>query len=119
MDVDAVIADARRAKADGATRFCMGAAWRGPRDRDMDAVCAMVQGVKALGLETCMTLGMLTEDQARRLKEAGLDFYNHNLDTSPEYYDSIVTTHAYQDRLHPLAPVPSGGLPGSRGRIYC
>ena len=110
MDADAVIADAQRAKADGATRFCMGAAWRGPKDRDMDAVCAMVGGVKALGLETCMTLGMLTEGQAARLKDAGLDYYNHNLDTSPEYYDAVVTTHSYQDRLDTLAHVRGAGM---------
>jgi biotin synthase len=110
MEVDAVVADARRAKADGATRFCMGAAWRGPKDRDMEAVCAMVRGVRALGLETCMTLGMLTKVQAGRLKEAGLDYYNHNLDTSPEYYDSVVTTHSYQDRLDTLAHVREAGL---------
>jgi biotin synthase len=110
MDVDTVIADAQRAKADGATRFCMGAAWRGPKDRDMDAVCAMVSGVKALGLETCMTLGMLTDAQAGRLKRAGLDFYNHNLDTSPEYYDKVVTTHDYQDRLDTLGHVRAAGI---------
>ncbi|HEX4160353.1 MAG TPA: biotin synthase BioB [Rhizomicrobium sp.] len=110
MDIQAVVADARRAKADGATRFCMGAAWRGPKDRDMDVVCEMVQGVKAMGLETCMTLGMLTKDQAARLKQAGLDFYNHNLDTSPEYYDSVVTTHAWQDRLDTLARVREAGM---------
>jgi biotin synthase len=110
MEVDAVIADAKRAKADGATRFCMGAAWRGPKDRDMDAVCAMVRGVKSLGLETCMTLGMLNEDQALRLKDAGLDYYNHNLDTSPEYYDSVVSTHTYKDRLATLAHVREAGM---------
>ena len=110
MDVSAVIADARRAQADGATRFCMGAAWRGPKDRDMDAVCAMVRGVKALGLETCMTLGMLTGEQAEQLKKAGLDYYNHNLDTSPEYYDSVVTTHTYRDRLDTLGHVREAGM---------
>ena len=110
MDVDAVIADAWRARADGATRFCMGAAWRGPRDRNMEAVCDMVRGVKSLGLETCMTLGLLTGEQARQLKGAGLDFYNHNLDTSPEYYDSVVTTHNYQDRLDTLAHVREAGI---------
>jgi biotin synthase len=110
MEVDAVIADAERAKAEGATRFCMGAAWRGPKDRDMDAVCAMVRGVKSLGLETCMTLGMLNAHQALRLKDAGLDYYNHNLDTSPEYYDSVVTTHTYRDRLETLAHVREAGM---------
>ena len=83
MAVEAVLAEARAAKAAGADRFCMGAAWRSPKDRDLDAVCAMIEGVKALGLETCVTLGMLTGDQAQRLKGAGLDYYNHNLDTSP------------------------------------
>jgi biotin synthase len=110
MDVETVVADARRAKGDGATRFCMGAAWRGPKDRDLDAVCAMVKGVKALGLETCMTLGMLTEAQAEKLKSAGLDFYNHNLDTSPEYYDTVVSTHGYKDRLDTLAHVRDAGI---------
>src|SRR5476651_840799 len=92
MAVDAVLAEARAAKEGGASRFCMGAAWRSPKDRDLDSVCAMVEGVKALGLETCATLGMLTGDQAARLKESGLDYYNHNLDTSPEYYGAIITT---------------------------
>ncbi len=110
LDVDAVIADARRAKAEGATRFCMGAAWRGPKDRDMDAVCEMVRGVKAAGLETCMTLGMLTKEQAGKLKTAGLDYYNHNLDTSPEYYGTVVTTHNYRDRLDTLAHVRAAGM---------
>jgi biotin synthase len=114
MDVEAVIADARRAKADGATRFCMGAAWRGPKDRDMDSVSDMIRGVKSLGLETCMTLGMLTGKQAGLLKEAGLDYYNHNLDTSPEYYDSVVTTHNYQDRLDTLEHVRDAGI-----RVCC
>ena len=88
----------------------MGAAWREPKDRDLDAVCAMVEGVKALGLETCVTLGMLTADQARRLKEAGLDYYNHNLDTSPEFYGEIITTRTYQDRLDTLAHVREAGI---------
>ena len=86
MEIEAVLADAKAAKDSGATRFCMGAAWRSPKDKDLDAVCAMVEGVKALGMETCVTLGMLTGPQAERLKEAGLDYYNHNIDTSPEYY---------------------------------
>ncbi len=85
MELDAVLAEARAAKAAGACRFCMGAAWREPKDRDLDKVCAMVEGVRALGLETCATLGMLTPPQAQRLKHSGLDYYNHNLDTSPEY----------------------------------
>ncbi len=110
MGLDAVIAEARAAKAGGASRFCMGAAWRSPKDRDLDSVCAMVRGVKALGLETCVTLGMLTGDQARRLKESGLDYYNHNLDTSPEYYGEIITTRTYQDRLETLAHVRAAGI---------
>ena len=96
MRVDAVIAEARAAKSAGASRFCMGAAWREPKERDLDQVCAMVEGVKAVGLETCATLGMLNEPQARRLKAAGLDYYNHNLDTSPEYYGAIITTRTYR-----------------------
>src|SRR6202158_1963895 len=87
MALDAVLKEAAAAKAGGASRFCMGAAWREPKDRELDSVCAMVEGVKALGLETCATLGMLTAGQARRLKDSGLDFYNHNLDTSPEFYE--------------------------------
>jgi len=105
MDLDAVLDEARAAKAGGASRFCMGAAWRSPKDRDLDKVCAMVEGVKALGMETCVTLGMLTGDQARRLRDYGLDYYNHNLDTSPEYYGEIITTRTYQDRLDTLAHV--------------
>jgi len=110
MAVEAVLADARAAKAAGASRFCMGAAWRSPKDRDLDPVCEMVQGVKALGMETCVTLGMLTSDQALRLKQAGLDYYNHNLDTSPEYYGQIVTTRTYKDRLETLQHVRSAGI---------
>jgi len=110
MALDAVLADARAAKAAGATRFCMGAAWRSPKDKDLDAVCAMVEGVKALGLETCVTLGMLTPPQATRLKQAGLDYYNHNIDTSPEYYSEIITTRTFQDRLDTLAHVREAGL---------
>ena len=110
MDVDAVLATAADAKAAGSQRFCMGAAWRSPKDRDMDAVCAMVSGVKAMGLETCMTLGMLTGDQARQLKDAGLDYYNHNIDTSPEHYGDIITTRTFQDRLDTLAEVRSAGI---------
>src|SRR5712664_2818882 len=92
MPVDAVIAEARAAKSAGASRFCMGAAWREPKDRDLDKVCEMVEGVRALGLETCATLGMLNAPQAQRLKSSGLDYYNHNLDTSPEYYGHIIST---------------------------
>ena len=110
MDLDAVLTEARAAKAGGASRFCMGAAWRSPKDRDLDKVCAMVEGVKALGMETCVTLGMLTGDQARRLKDCGLDYYNHNLDTSPEYYGDIITTRTYQDRLDTLEHVRAAGI---------
>ncbi len=110
MGVDAVLAEARAAKAQGAQRFCMGAAWREPKDRDLDAVCTMVTGVKALGLETCATLGMLTGDQAQRLKTAGLDYYNHNLDTAPEFYGAIISTRQYQDRLDTLAHVRTAGM---------
>jgi biotin synthase len=110
MSLDAVLAEARAAREAGASRFCMGAAWRAPRDRDLDQVCVMVAGVKRLGLETCATLGMLTAPQARRLKEAGLDFYNHNLDTSPEYYGRIITTRTYRDRLETLAHVRAAGI---------
>ena len=110
MALDAVLAEARAAKAGGASRFCMGAAWRSPKDRDVENVCAMIEGVKALGLETCATLGMLTGDQASRLKRSGLDYYNHNLDTSPEYYGAIITTRTYQDRLDTLDHVRAAGI---------
>ena len=110
MPLDAVLAEARAAKAAGASRFCMGAAWRSPKDRDLESVCAMVAGVKELGLETCATLGMLTGPQARRLKAAGLDYYNHNVDTSPEYYQRIITTRTYRDRLDTLEQVREAGI---------
>jgi biotin synthase len=110
MSLDAVLAEARAAKAGGATRFCMGAAWREPKDRDMDKVCAMIEGVRDLGMETCVTLGMLTQAQARRLKGAGLDYYNHNLDTSPEFYGEIITTRTYQERLDTLDVVREAGI---------
>jgi biotin synthase len=110
MSLDAVLAEAATAKAGGASRFCMGAAWRSPKDRDLDNVCAMVEGVKAMGLETCVTLGMLEAHQAKRLKDSGLDYYNHNLDTSPEYYSEIITTRTYQDRLDTLDHVRSAGI---------
>src|SRR4051794_17079070 len=110
MAVEAVLEEARAAKAAGADRFCMGAAWRSPKGRDLDAVCAMIEGVKALGLETCVTLGMLTGPQAQRLKGAGLDYYNHNLDTSPEFYGEIITTRTYQDRLETLENVRAAGI---------
>ena len=110
MDVDAVLADARAARDAGVSRFCMGAAWRNPKDKDLDAVCTMVEGVKALGMETCVTLGMLTAPQAVRLKQSGLDYYNHNLDTSPEYYRHVITTRTYQDRLDTLGHVRDAGI---------
>lgn len=110
MEVDAVLAAAAEAKAGGAQRFCMGAAWREPKDRDMDKVVAMVSGVRAMGLETCMTLGMLTSSQAARLKEAGLDYYNHNIDTSPEHYGNVITTRTFDDRLQTLARVRDAGI---------
>jgi biotin synthase len=110
MDIAAVVEDAKRAKALGATRFCMGAAWRSPKARDLDAVCEMVAGVKALGLETCVTLGMLTGVQAAKLHEAGLDYYNHNIDTSPEHYGEVITTRTFQDRLDTLDAVRAAGI---------
>jgi len=110
MALEPVLAEARAAKAKGAQRFCMGAAWRSPKDHDLDNVCAMIEGVKSLGLETCVTLGMLTAPQTLRLKRAGLDYYNHNLDTSPEYYGKIITTRTYQDRLDTLAHVRDAGI---------
>jgi biotin synthase len=110
MSRAAVVQAARDAKASGASRFCMGAAWRAPKDRDLDRVCTLVEDVKGLGLETCATLGMLTAPQAQRLKASGLDYYNHNLDTSPEYYDHIITTRTYQDRLDTLEHVRAAGI---------
>jgi biotin synthase len=110
MSVDAVLAEARAAKAAGAGRFCMGAAWRSPKDRDLDQVCRMVEGVRALGMETCVTLGMLEAEQAKRLKAAGLDYYNHNLDTAPEDYGRIISTRTYQDRLDTLGHVRDAGI---------
>ncbi len=110
MDLGTVVAQARAAKAAGATRFCMGAAWRSPKERDLDRVCAMVAAVRDLGLETCATLGMLTAGQAARLSEAGLDYYNHNLDTSPEFYGEIISTRTYQDRLDTLDHVRTAGI---------
>ena len=110
MDVAAVVSAARLAKENGASRFCMGAAWRGPKQRDLDPVLDMVREVKALGLETCCTLGMLKDGQAEQLKKAGLDYYNHNLDTAPEIYGDIITTREYQDRLDTLDRVRSAGM---------
>ncbi|WP_299773872.1 biotin synthase BioB [uncultured Pseudoteredinibacter sp.] len=117
MQVEKVLAEAKDAKAKGATRFCMGAAWRSPKKKDMPHVTAMVREVKALGLETCMTLGMLSEDQAGELAEAGLDYYNHNLDTSPEYYGDIITTRSYGDRLETLDHVRTAGMKVCSGGI--
>ena len=110
MSLEQVLTAARAAKSSGATRFCMGAAWRGPKDQDLDRVADMIAGVKALGLETCATLGMLKEGQARRLKQAGLDYYNHNLDTSEAFYGAIVSTRGYQDRLDTLERVREAGI---------
>ena len=110
MEVQKVVTEARAAKAAGATRFCMGAAWRSPKDKDLETVCSMVEEVKALGMETCVTLGMLTGQQALRLKSAGLDYYNHNLDTSPEFYGEIITTRTYADRLDTLQNVREAGI---------
>lgn len=110
LPIENVLEAARQAKLQGAGRFCMGAAWRSPNDRDIERVCTMVEGVKALGMETCVTLGMLTDGQTHRLKEAGLDYYNHNLDTSEAYYSEIITTRTYQDRLDTLERVRKAGL---------
>ena len=110
MEVERVIAEARAARDAGATRYCMGAAWRSPKDRDMEAVVAMVKGVKALGMETCVTLGMLKQHQAQQLKEAGLDYYNHNIDSSERYYNKIISTRTFADRLETLAHVRDSGI---------
>jgi len=110
MPLDAVLAEARAARQAGASRFCMGAAWRSPKERDLDHVCALVEGVKALGMETCVTLGMLTAAQAQKLKASGLDYYNHNLDSSPEFYGKIITTRTYADRLETLEHVRAAGI---------
>ena len=110
LDLDEVLEAAKAAKAAGSNRFCMGAAWREPKDRDIEKVTAMIKGVKALGLETCATLGMLEADQAEALQEAGLDFYNHNLDTSEDFYRSVISTRGYQDRLDTLSNVRAAGM---------
>ena len=110
LDIDTVLDAARQAKANGATRFCMGAAWRSPKERDMEKVEEMVREVKALGMETCATLGMLEEGQAEQLKKAGLDFYNHNIDTAPDFYNNVISTREYQDRLDTLGRVREAGL---------
>lgn len=117
MDVETVLEEARAARAAGASRFCMGAAWRKPNQRDMDKVLAMIEGVRDLGMETCVTLGMLEEEQVARLKAAGLDYYNHNLDTSREYYGKVVTTRTYNDRLDTLQRVREAGINVCSGGI--
>ena len=117
MEVEKVLEQARAARAAGSTRFCIGAAWRSPKNRDLPYIVAMVKGVRELGMETCMTLGMLTQEQAGVLAEAGLDYYNHNLDTSPEYYGDIITTRTYQDRLDTLEHVRNSGMKICSGGI--
>ena len=110
LNIDSVLAAAESAKTEGATRFCMGAAWRSPTDRDLDLVCKMVEGVKEIGLETCVTLGMLKEGQAQKLQQSGLDYYNHNIDTSKNYYNEIISTRSYEDRIQTLSSVRDAGV---------
>lgn len=117
MEVERVLTEARKARDGGATRYCMGAAWRNPKERDMEALVAMVEGVKALGMETCMTLGMLTQEQSGKLAGAGLDYYNHNIDTSERYYSEIITTRTFEDRLETLANVRDAGIKVCAGGI--
>lgn len=117
MEVERVLDEARKAREAGATRYCMGAAWREPKDRDLEAITMMVEGVKAMGMETCMTLGMLSVEQTLKLKEAGLDYYNHNIDTSEEFYDKIVTTRTYQERIDTLERVREAGIKVCSGGI--
>ncbi|NRB70031.1 MAG: biotin synthase BioB [Vibrio sp.] len=117
MEVERVLDAAQKAKNAGSTRFCMGAAWKNPKARDMPHLTEMIKGVKGMGLETCMTLGMLTPEQATELADAGLDYYNHNLDTSPEFYGSIITTRTYQDRLDTLSHVRDAGMKICSGGI--
>ncbi|MFA5957259.1 biotin synthase BioB [Hyphomicrobium sp.] len=117
MEVERVLSEAKKAKAAGATRYCMGAAWRSPKQRDMDVVVAMVEGVKALGMETCMTLGMLSDDDIFKLRDAGLDYYNHNVDTSEAYYSKVITTRTYADRLDTLSRVRDAGMKVCSGGI--
>ncbi|WP_085035806.1 biotin synthase BioB [Ensifer aridi] len=117
MEVERVLTEARKAKEGGATRYCMGAAWRNPKDREMDALVSMVEGVRAMGMETCMTLGMLTPEQSARLAEAGLDYYNHNIDTSERYYFEIITTRSFADRLETLTNVRDAGIKVCAGGI--
>ncbi|MGR5095328.1 biotin synthase BioB [Vibrio maritimus] len=117
MEVERVLDAAQKAKNAGSTRFCMGAAWKNPKERDMPLLTDMIKGVKEMGLETCMTLGMLTPEQASHLADAGLDYYNHNLDTSPEFYGNIITTRTYQDRLDTLSHVRDAGMKICSGGI--
>ena len=117
IEVERVLAEARRAKEQGSTRFCMGAAWRSPKERDMDQLVAMVEGVRAMGMETCMTLGMLDDDQVIRLKGAGLDYYNHNIDTSERYYPEVITTRTFADRIDTLNRVREAGIKVCSGGI--
>jgi biotin synthase len=117
MQVEDVLAAAREAKAKGASRFCMGAAWRGPKEKEMEVVTQMIREVKALGMETCVTLGMLKDDQATRLKAAGLDYYNHNLDTDSEFYAKVITTHKHADRVDTIAQVRAAGIKVCSGGI--
>ncbi|MEH0689530.1 biotin synthase BioB [Vibrio cholerae] len=117
MEVERVLDAAQKAKSAGSTRFCMGAAWKNPKQRDMPHLTEMIKGVKEMGLETCMTLGMLTAEQAKELSQAGLDYYNHNLDTSPEFYGNIITTRTYQDRLDTLSHVRDAGMKICSGGI--
>lgn len=117
IEVQKVLSEAQKAKDGGATRYCMGAAWTSPKDRDMDTLAAMVEGVKSMGMETCMTLGMLEDDQVFRLKEAGLDYYNHNIDTSERYYSEIITTRTFGDRIDTLNRVREAGIKVCAGGI--
>ena len=117
MQVERVIAEAKKAKDGGATRYCMGAAWREPKDRDIDSIVAMIQGVKALGMETCMTLGMLSDHQVAQLSDAGLDYYNHNVDTSERFYPEVIKTRTYADRLNTLEKVRESGMKICSGGI--
>ncbi|MRN65821.1 biotin synthase BioB [Brucella sp. 10RB9213] len=117
MEIETVLEEARKAKAAGATRYCMGAAWRSPKDRDMPALTHMIESVKAMGLETCMTLGMLDSDKAEKLADAGLDYYNHNIDTSERFYPAVITTRSFEDRLDTLANVRNAGIKVCSGGI--
>ena len=117
LPLEEVLETARAARANGATRFCMGAAWRNPTDTNLEKIVPMIEGVKALGMETCVTLGMLTDAQAKKLRDAGLDYYNHNLDTSPEFYGSIISTRTYEDRLETLEHVREAGINVCAGGI--